>query len=232
MQLEECWCALHLVGLSLAIGGVIVTDISVLRRLIKPSAHMSDFLPTMHILHRSILSGLGLLIVSGTFIVFTRFDSLAAVPDKVWFKIFLVCMLSMNAAYISTRLLPVFTSASQNKNLTPLILQFARPYRLNFAFSSSISTVGWGGGFLLGAFSPFKTMTYADISMLGLPLWLVSFLITFMALEYLTSSAQKITKTTPHSHPGDHSVADLTLAPALSHKKSRSAVRHSQTEAA
>ena len=182
IQLEEVWGALHLVGLCLAFGGVCVADFSGLA-LLMTSNRKSRILPTVEHLHISISLGLVVLIASGTAILNSRFDSFGAIPDKIWAKAILVSILIINGVCIQRYILPKIQRLTMQTPTQPLITLLKKNTRLQFALCSSLSSVGWVGGFCLGRFTPFKTMPFLEIMALLGALWCSLFIITLTFLD-------------------------------------------------
>ena len=128
----ELWNALHLIGLCLAFGGVFVADFSGFALLVRKGSKQLIF-PTVELLHVSIFLGLFLLILSGGFILYERFATLAEVPVKVWCKLILVALLIVNGIYLQRKVIPVIRKLVETNKQRPLINYIPRDIRLKFA---------------------------------------------------------------------------------------------------
>ena len=199
-SLDDLWKILHLVGLCLAIGSVFIVDIRTLKSMSEPSFRLKPVMPLLDTLHLTISIGLFLLIISGVAIVYNRFDSLDAIPDKVWMKSLLVGALLANSYYINKKVMPGFREKTNLIDNIPLITFFNAKERLQFAICSSLSTLGWGGAFLLGAVKAFKTMSFFEIAPYVAMFWLVGFFLTLSALDliaFINRNAAKKLKPKP-----------------------------------
>lgn len=124
IPLADILGASHLIGLSLAIGGVIVADTIALKSLLKQSSNLEHTFPLLETLHYGIAIGLLTLLISGLGILFDRFETLQAIPGKVWVKLGLVMLLTANAVIIQKK---NHTLAGNYTRISPVISKYFKP---------------------------------------------------------------------------------------------------------
>lgn len=151
----------HLLGLIMGLGGALLLDFSlVTRAIIRPiSAY------TLHhaeVMSRIVTAGLAILWLTGFGLIFVN---LADKPDylnnpKLWAKIIIVLILTINGWYIHNSILPFVKSRLGYR----LLFKIRRATVARFCFVASISFMSWTIPFILGKASELNFVT---------PMWLI-----------------------------------------------------------
>lgn len=177
MDFLACAKVAHLLGLVLGLGGALLADYTVLTRgIIRPVSAYT--LQQMHLLSRITALGLTLLWVSGAAIIAA---SVAANPDylsnqKLWAKLIIVLVLTLNGVIIHTTILPALQAANGRR-----LFAGASGYATAlFTLGGSVSAVSWFAPLLLAKAAALNYVTPAkDIIgvylMLTLGAWLGMF---------------------------------------------------------
>lgn len=140
MDILACAKVAHLLGLVMGLGGAMLADFTVLTRgVIRPVCAYT--LHQMQLLSRIVALGLALLWASGIAIIAI---SVAANPDyltnqKLWAKIVIVAVLTLNGVYIHARVLPAL-KGQQGRRLFDGTPDYAVAL---MALCGGVSAVSW-----------------------------------------------------------------------------------------
>lgn len=105
-QMEEFLRVLHIIGISMGLGGSLFADYLSFDMLMLPDRNGVTEARTVTRIHWFIFAGLGLIWLSGIGIALNKF-SLDTIPNKLVVKIIVVTALSINAVMIGRFLVPI-----------------------------------------------------------------------------------------------------------------------------
>ncbi len=137
----------HLVGLVLGLGAATLLDLMLFRRRSDPLT--KEMIETVELFSNVVLCGLLLLWLTGIgfLIHYAQFDPQRLYNPKVWSKIVIVAVLSINGLFIHTVVLPHMRASVGHPNLS--LLSAGR--RRLFCAVGAVSAVSWYTPMLLGA---------------------------------------------------------------------------------
>lgn len=173
---------LHLIGLALGLGTATLLDLLILRALVRGRIASAD-LGVVRFAAAVVTAGLALLWLSGLGLLacFSAFDLQALQNPKLWVKILVVALLSLNGLAIHAQLLPLihrqsgrglFDGVSRIK--TSLVLA-----------SGAVSITSWYVPLLLGIAKPLNFVVPAPTLLLGYGALLAAALSAAMLLAWL-----------------------------------------------
>jgi hypothetical protein len=138
----------HLAGLALGLGGAVLLDMLAIRFLIKQKIS-AEFYEIFKHSSQVVFWGLCLLWLSGIayLIYYYLADYHSLFNQKVWAKLFIVVILSMNGWWIHRRILPLMQGSINGYLFKTLSVNQRRV----LLCSSVISILSWGIPLLLGA---------------------------------------------------------------------------------
>lgn len=178
---------IHLLSLAVALGSMLIAEHLISERILfgRKKPFSADVYETVLFSSRAVSVALLLLWLSGTgFIVLGYLEDPAYIANqKIWAKVSIVLLMSINGVYIHRTLLPRLLEVSQGG---VLIRDVAESIRFRLSFSASIA--GW----LLAAFygtARFLNHGYLYSELLGLYLVIVVLLFGLSFLARLQNSA-------------------------------------------
>lgn len=137
---------MHCFALAIGLGGATILDFVLLRSIRRPldPANVAIF----HIISNLVTLGLVLLWLSGLgfLIIYSQTDPALLQNPKLWAKVAIVVVLTINGIYIHRRVLPILQAQAGLmlfENLPP-------PIRHAMLTAAAVSTVSWYVPFLLG----------------------------------------------------------------------------------
>jgi hypothetical protein len=144
----------HLVGIVLGVGGATAADFLILRRAIFAPIE-AGVVQSVSFLSQIVSAGLVLLWVSGTGLFFEIWDKTPAyhTNQKLWAKITIVAVLTINAFIIHGNVLPRLQQQVGRRLFSGLTLR----EQITFVASSSVSGVSWYVPLVLG---PARELSY------------------------------------------------------------------------
>jgi hypothetical protein len=169
LTLHTSLAILHLLGVVLGVGGATAADALILGRAIF-SPVKQGLVDTVSYLSRLVTAGLLLLWVSGTALFFEIWQHTPAyhTNEKLWAKVAIVFILSINAFVIHGIVLPKLRQQVGRKLFSGL----AFGGQLIFAASSAVSAVSWYLPLMLGLAKELSYVTPFSTIFLGY-MWLV-----------------------------------------------------------
>ncbi|WP_114946903.1 hypothetical protein [Microvirga calopogonii] len=143
----------HLIGLVFGLGTATLLDIFILRFVI-PHKVSKDHYDVIHLFSRIVAFGLLLLWITGLgFLVFySYFDPIKLSNQKVWAKLIVVSVLTLNGIFIHRTVLPLIHDHIGR----PLFDGLGPSQRFLLLTSGAISGTSWYVPFVLGAFPQFN----------------------------------------------------------------------------
>lgn len=144
--------SLHLIGLALGLGLAIFADLRATSGLLRPLT--SEDLRLLHRTHRTVVAALALLWATGLGLLFMRtgFDP-ALIADKVWAKLGVVVVLTLNACVMGGIALPVLRD-----NRGWAIAELPAHLRVRLLMAGGVSAASWMCALLLGAISALRPL--------------------------------------------------------------------------
>lgn len=177
---------IHLLSLAVALGSMLIAEHLISERVIfaRKKPFSVDVYETVLFVSRAVSVALLLLWLSGVgFVVLGYFDDPGYIENqKIWAKVSIVLLMSLNGIYIHRTLLPRLMEVSQGGSLIRDAAESAT-FRLSFA----VSIAGW----LLAAFygtAKFLNQGYQYSELFGLYLVIV---VLLFALSYLVHPERK-----------------------------------------
>ena len=139
---------IHLLSLSAAIGSMIIAEHFIFRRVVFGKAFGQDIYAVIKYSSTVIASSLILLWISGAGFLYIGYqaDPLYITNEKIWAKVTIVLLISINGLYVHRALLPRLQEVSQGSAFVQTSLESAL-LRLSF----SVSTTGWLAAVFLGS---------------------------------------------------------------------------------
>ena len=127
----------HIVSLAAAIGAMLMTECLVSKRF---RSFSYDLYEVVQLAHRMINWSLIALWISGVGFLIHGYsnDPSYILNQKVWVKVFVVTLITLNGYFISLRVLPNIKGLCEGKSLASSVEQ-----ALTFRISISISLAGW-----------------------------------------------------------------------------------------
>lgn len=157
----------HLIGLALGLGPALCADALVLKSFFRP-IHQRD-LALLKWLHRVVFVGLGLLWVSGLFLLYIRTGwELSQFSPKLMTKIIVVVLLTANAMAIGIYALPRF-----GHHLGQLFGQIDPPALLNLSVIAGLSLSSWITALSLGVFTQLKPLQFDTLQSVFAPVFMI-----------------------------------------------------------
>lgn len=144
---------IHLLGLMMGFGGAVLTDLIVLRgAILKPIDE--TVVRIIGVLSKIVFAGLFILWVSGAMLLYIRVsnDSMVLTNEKIWAKIIIVILLTMNGIIVHK-----FALARMAKRLGQKLFDARQPNQTAaLCFIAVVSSVSWLVPFVLGTASEFN----------------------------------------------------------------------------
>ncbi|MEP3276221.1 MAG: type I secretion system permease/ATPase [Stappiaceae bacterium] len=134
-QILEILRIIHILGISIGLGGAIVADLLGLRLLL--SARPKPIEGALGQIHHTVLLGLAIIWASGLAIAYIKVP-LDAIPNKVFLKLTVVSLLTINGFFIGRYLVPL-----AEKRAKPLLATFSLSEVCTSALFMSISISCW-----------------------------------------------------------------------------------------
>lgn len=171
MTLGTLLVALHLLGVVFGLGGALMLDAALVKRLRGAPISAGDVALAGHLSLFARL-GLGLLWVSGAGLVMLSPDGAASVLSnpKVQAKLFIVTVLTLNAALVERSALPLIY---RNRGL-PLFTGVSPSRRAAILSIGAVSAVSWAAPFVLGLAREWNRVVPAADILAG---WLTAILV-------------------------------------------------------
>jgi hypothetical protein len=147
MQLLTLIKIAHLVGLIMGLGGALLLDLTILTRgIIKPVSHYT--IHQLHMLSRVVAAGLLLLWITGLALIWINWQIKPEYIEnpKLWAKIIIVCILTVNGILIHTAVMPKL----EERLGLRLFEGRSNRHVMMFTFVASVSAVSWITPFILG----------------------------------------------------------------------------------
>ncbi len=168
---------LHLIGFAIGLGGVTMLDFWIVRWM-RGVPVTAEIVRTFQFVSKAISVGLALLWASG--IGFLALYA-AAMPDllqnpKLWAKIAIVAVLTLDGAIIHRRILPALVADIGG----PLFSSYPALRRSLLFAAGAVSGVSWYAAFALGTFKEFNEVVPFE-TLIGL--WLAAVLTAWAAAE-------------------------------------------------
>ncbi|KNG94846.1 hypothetical protein [Pseudaestuariivita atlantica] len=144
--------SVHLIGLALGFGLAMFADATAFRTILRPITAAD--LERLHNLHTAILIGLGVLWASGLGLLYARtgFD-LSAFAPKLFVKLGVVILLTLNALTIGSVAMPMFV-----RGVGRTFGELPSRARLTLGGVAGLSAACWISGLALGVFSFMRTL--------------------------------------------------------------------------
>ena len=148
----------HVIGIALGLGLAIYADGRFLRALSSPVRRSE--LETLKAIHHHVIVAMGILWLTGLALLYVRtgFD-LAEFAPKLYFKIGLVSVLTINAVMIGRRVLP-----AMERFEGWAYVEMPVRVRMQLALIGAVSAACWISLLALGVFQAFKTMEASAIA--------------------------------------------------------------------
>jgi hypothetical protein len=147
--LKSSLIAIHLLGLVLGVGAATLLDLFIVRFLILNKVN-SEYCGVVEFASKVVTAGLVVLWLTGIgFLVFyALFDPIKLSNQKVWAKIIIVCILTLNGVFIHRTVLPLLRD-----RVGRTLFDGLRPGQRSVLLATgAISAVSWYVPLVLGAF--------------------------------------------------------------------------------
>jgi hypothetical protein len=154
----------HLVGLAIGIGAATVLDLLIVRSLVK--GHVSrDLASLARPTSAVVAAGLLLLWLSGLGFLFHYYveNPIALTNPKIWAKIAIVGILTLNGLFIHKAILPLL----ERNAGTALFHRVAPAHKLAFLVAGAISATSWYVPLALGALKEINFVVSAETILAG-----------------------------------------------------------------
>ncbi len=162
-QILEILRIIHILGISIGLGGAIVADLLGLRLLL--CARPRPIEGALRQIHHTVLMGLVLIWASGLAIAYLKVP-LDAVPDKVYLKLAVVSLLTLNGFFIGRYLIPL-----AEKRAKPLLATFTISEVCTSALFMSISISCWFAALFVSKSSDLQQMPLATMFTMAYFFW-------------------------------------------------------------
>jgi hypothetical protein len=181
MQILTIIKIVHLLGLIMGLGGALLLDATILSRgIMRP---ISEYLlHQMKILSRIVSAGLAILWLSGFALIWMNWMIKPEYIEnpKLWAKIAIVCVLTLNGALIHAKIMPYM----QKRVGQRMFESEPNKHLLLFTLVASVSAISWFTPFILGKASELNFVVPASTILLA---YIAAVLVTWGGMVVLTA---------------------------------------------
>lgn len=158
----------HLAGLAIGIGGTWILEVFIMKHLKKATINKDNF-AVIHFISQFVLVGLAILWISGlAFLVYYALYTPESLSnEKIWAKVFIVVILTINGFFIHKFLLPLVEQCTSD-SLTKILSTKKLKYVL---FMGAVSFISWVFPIILGVS---KSLNFSVSAMTIISVYLLS----------------------------------------------------------
>jgi len=179
---------LHFIGLALGLGAATLLDLMLLRFFLTRSI-TRELMSVFRFATRVVNIGLIILWITGiAFMVhYAIFDPIKLTNGKIWAKLSIVAVLTLNGVFIHAFLLPRLDARIGR----PLFAGMSRGERLTMQFSGAVSVTSWYVPAMLGAFPQLNFAVPATTILITYMLLLAAAVIAMHAAIAIAQASQR-----------------------------------------